>query len=418
MSKFEQVKNWPWKRILIGTAVVSSIAASSSFGTYAYFTSQANESTAFAAGKLEIGIGKSAATFKADDDHPFLPGVRFEKDLTIENNSDVPVKYALLANKTNGDDVVYNQLMVEVRRGGSGGELLFLGRVNQLSQANVIVPELGKGGHDLLHFSVYLPESTGNEVQMKSAEVDFGFLATQQENGEYFAQKGPVMTFTPEDFARGKLDDTLQVMKTSAEGSTFILGEGTYNLPDGKDIYGNVTWKAARGKEGKVVVQADQLRVKDTSFDGITFKGSGVGLFVESNVSFVNCTFEGNFEAAIQTVESKEGSLEGLTVKNSTFAGGKNGIVLNQEIKGVMVSGNTFAGVNHAIAVDNEKHSQLQVVHNDFSKVNQYAVESNGVRVGDGIEGFAETKEENQETAKLALHLRQADIYLEENKYK
>ena len=243
-SQFEKIKHWPWKRIMIGTAVISSIAASSSFGTYAYFTSQAQETNAFTAGKLEIGLGTTATSFQAEGDEPFLPGVRFEKSLRINNLSDVPVKYALLANKEDGDDIVYDQLMVEVRRGGADGDLLYMGRVSQLTRSNVIISELEKDGGDELHFAVYLPESTGNEVQQKSASVEFGFLATQIENGEYFAQSGPVMTLTPNDFEEGILKATERVMKDTVQGTTFILAEGNYSLPNGFAFPANSAWKA------------------------------------------------------------------------------------------------------------------------------------------------------------------------------
>jgi predicted ribosomally synthesized peptide with SipW-like signal peptide len=408
MSKFafEQVKNWPWKRIMIGSAVISSIAASSSFGTYAYFTSQANESTAFAAGKLEIALGKTSATFAAEENQPFLPGVRFEKDLVVENNSDVPVKYALLAEKKSGDDVVYNQLVVEIER---DGELLYRGRVNQLSQTNVVIPELEAGQSDNLHYTVYLPESTGNEVQQKNAEVDFGFLATQQENGEYFAQKGPVLTFTPDNLNGRTLRETLSVMGDKAEGMTFVLADGEYDL-NGIEMNSHITWKAAKGKDAKVVIHANKLSVKNASFENVTFDGSSV--IVESNVSFSNCVFDG---VSIQTAEAKEGTLEGLTVKNSRFVGAEHAIVLNQAMTAVLVDGNTFENVTHALVVANDKSTQVQIVNNDFTKVGKYAVESNGVRVGDGIDGFTEITKEGKKP--LALHLRQADFYLENNNY-
>ncbi len=52
-NMLDTVKNCPWKKIAIGFAVVTSVAASSSFGTYAYFTSFQNDSTAFTVGKLQ-----------------------------------------------------------------------------------------------------------------------------------------------------------------------------------------------------------------------------------------------------------------------------------------------------------------------------------------------------------------------------
>ncbi|MEJ8547619.1 TasA family protein [Brevibacillus borstelensis] len=421
--KREQVKNWPWKRIALGTAVLTSIVASTSFGTYAYFTSQVEDSSTFAAGRLEISLGETKARFQAVDDMPFLPGVRFAKTLTVHNQSDVPVKYALLAEKEGGDDIVYDQLVVEVRRENRDGELLYHGRVSQLTQANVIIPELPKDESDELYFSVYLPESTGNEVQQKSADVTFGFLATQQENGQYFAQGGPVLTFTPQDLNGAKLVETLRLASKEAEkdnvkGLTFVLEEGSYDLSDMK-LPEKVTWKAAPGKEGKVVVRADELQVSNASFEGIRFQGNGTGLYVGSNVSFQGCTFDGGFDAAIRTMSDlgKEKTLEGLTVKDSTFAGAKEAIVLDQTIKGVLIASNTFTGVQHAVVVANKRETEVQIVDNDFTKVNKYAVDSGGVQVGDGIEGFKETSGENGDTKKLALHLFKADIYLEDNKY-
>ena len=436
--KWEQVKNWPWKRIMIGTAVLSSIAASTSFGTYAYFTSEAESATSFTAGKLEISLGETKAAFRAEEDQPFLPGVRVEKTLTVENNSDVPVKYALLAEKEGGEDIVYNQLVVEIRR-EDDDELLYHGRVSTLNQANVVIPELETGDSDDLRYTVYLPESTGNEVQQKSAEVSFGFLATQQENGEYFAQSGPVMTFTPQDLSGKELLETMKlVSRVEAEegagredgdavrGMTFILGVGTYDL-DGLDLPKHVTWKAAPGQEGKVVIEADGLEVSDAAFEGIRFEGSGTGLLVGNNVSIRNSIFGSGFEAAIRTSSSggkaaEEGEddgsyLEGLTVKDSIFEGPQQAIVLDEAIRAVLIANNTFEGGDHAIVVANDKASQVQIVGNDFTGVGDYAIDSSGVRVGDGIDGFREIETEESDAKKLALHLHKADLYLENNRY-
>ncbi|MED4754304.1 SipW-dependent-type signal peptide-containing protein [Brevibacillus choshinensis] len=436
--KWEQVKNWPWKRIIIGSAVISSIAASTSFGTYAYFTSQVEDSTTFAAGKLEISLGENKTKFQAEADQPFLPGVRVEKTLSVENSSDVPVKYALLAEKADGDDIVYDQLVAEIRR-TSDDELLYHGRISTLTQANVVIHELDKGERDQLHFTVYLPESTGNEVQEKSAEVNFGFLATQQENGDYFAQSGPVMTFTPQDLSGKQLLDTMKLANrvgeeesskqkdgTAAKGMTFVLAAGSYDL-SGMELPKHITWKAAPGQEGKVIIRADELEVHDASFEGIRFEGRGTGLLVGSNVSFRNCTFSSGFDEAIRTAgavdvareEGTEGGkfLEGLTVKDSVFEGADQAIVLNQTIKAALIANNTFSGGKHAVVIANDKETQVQIVDNDFTKVNQYAVESGGVRVGDGIDGFKEIEGEVVGTKKLALHLYKADVYLENNKY-
>ncbi|QQE74834.1 hypothetical protein KDJ56_02280 [Brevibacillus composti] len=414
---WSQVKHWPWKRILLGSAVISSIVVSTSFGTYAYFTSEAEETSTFAAGKLEITLGETKVKFQAEGDMPFLPGVRFDKELSVYNHSDVPVKYALLAEKEEGDDIVYDQLVVEIRRDGDGGELLYHGRVNQLNQANVVVPELPVGDQDTLHFTVYLPESTGNEVQQKSADVTFGFLATQQENGPYFAQSGPVMTFTPEELNGLKLQETLEMAEKQAEagagGMTFVLEEGSYDL-SGLSLPKAVTWKAAPGREGEVVIRADELQVSHASFEGIRFVGNGTGLIVGDHVSFRNCQFDG---AGIRTMPGAEESLEGLTVKESRFAGAQEAILLDQTAKAVLILNNTFEGVGHAVVVDNGRESEVQIVGNDFSQVSRYAVDSSGVRVGDGIEGFRETGGEGGDTKRLALHLNKADLYLEGNRY-
>jgi|GEM_PF-1578169 len=436
--KWEQLKNWPWKRIMMGTAVLSSIAASTSFGTYAYFTSAAESPASFTAGKLEIRLGETKALFQADDDQPFMPGVRVEKTLIVENNSDVPVKYALLAEKEDGEDIVYNQLVVEIRR-EDDDELLYHGRVSTLSQANVVIPELPTGESDRLRYTVYLPESTGNEVQQKSASVSFGFLATQQENGGYFAQSGPVMTFTPQDLSGQELLNTMKLVSRvekeegvgrkdgdAVRGMTFVLGEGRYDL-SGLDLPKNVTWKAAPGKEGKVIIEADELEVSDTAFEGIRFEGSGTGLLVGSNVTIRNSIFDSGFEAAIRTSpkkgkasgeEAEDGSyLEGLTVMDSIFEGPQHAIVLDEAIRAVLIANNTFEGGDHAIVVANDKATQVQIVGNDFSGVGEYAIDSNGVRVGDGIDGFKEIKADDSDAKKLALHLHKADFYLENNKY-
>ena len=52
------------------------------------------------------------------------------------------------------------------------------------------------------------------------------------------------------------------------------------------------------------------------------------------------------------------------------------------------------------------------MIDNDFSGVSDMAVEGNGVRIGDGLEGFTELK-----SGKLALHLQKLDIYMEGNTY-
>lgn len=412
-----QMKNWPWKRVLIGAAVISSIAVSSSFGTYAYFTSEQNSGSAFAAGKLEIGLGQTQATFKAEDDRPFLPGVRFERELTVENHSDVPVKYAILGSKSAGDDVVYNQLMVEIRTDSGDGDLLYTGKVNQLSGANVVIPSVEKDGQSHLHFTVYLPESAGNEVQQKKAEVDFGFLATQLENGEYFAQKGPVITLTPQELSSDLKQKAFQSLNEKVEGATFILAEGSYDLDQLIHLPKHATWKAEKGKEGKVVIHANGSKLEDVTLDGLKIQG---GVEVGSHVGFINCEFEASGENhAIKTAQADAESeaLEGLTVKKSKFVGGTAAIMLDQAIIGVVIEGNTFERVDHAIIASDDKKSQIQVVNNEFNKVNDSPVIAGPNRVGDGIEGFKETAGEQDQMKKLALHLLDLDIYLENNQY-
>ncbi|MGD8192673.1 TasA family protein [Brevibacillus ginsengisoli] len=410
------MKNWPWKRVLIGAAVVSSIAISSSFGTYAYFTSEQNSSTAFAAGKLEIGLGQTQATFKAEDDKPFMPGVRFERDLTVENRSDVPVKYAILASKSSGDDVVYNQLMVEIRSNGGNGDLIYTGKVNQLSEANVVIPSIEKNGESALHFTVYLPESAGNEVQQKKAEVDFGFLATQQENGEYFAQKGPVITLSPQELSSDMKQKAFQALNDKVDGATFILAEGSYNIDDLTHLPKHATWKAEKGKEGKVIIQANGTKVEEVTMDGLKIHG---GIQVGSHVSIVNCEFDGGAENIIQTAQatSDSASWEGLTIRKSKFVGGTNAIMLDQAIIGVVIDNNTFEQVNHAVIASDNKKSQLQIMNNDFSKVTDAAVIGGTNRIGDGIEGFKELVESDRRMKKLALHQLNLDVYLQNNQY-
>lgn len=431
---YRELKNWPWKRIVLGAVIISSVAASSSFGTYAYFTSKAEEKSPFSAGTLEIRLGKSSAVFQADDDQPFMPGVRFVREWEVENESDVPVKYALLAEKAGGDDVVYDQLMVEIRRNGPEGELLYRGRVKQLTPANVVVDRLEVQASDTLHYTVYLPESTGNEVMGKAAEVEFGFLATQLENGTYFAQDGPVMTFTPDDFSRQHLEATKRVIEEAIEGTTFVFGTGEYTIPADWSFGKNITLKAAemdnsgnassttqanQEQAENVVFRADGadaiLRLKAARVEGITFAGRAESaLKVASDVSVERCRFVGDFAAAVKTDEDE--SLRGITIKDNQFSHEGNGVVIDRESKAVMVQGNTFDGVQHAIVVDNDQATELQVVDNDFAQVASFAVNSNGVRIGDGIAGYRETKGE-EGVSRLALHLQHLDIYLEGNRY-
>lgn len=138
-----------------------------------------------------------------------------------------------------------------------------------------------------------------------------------------------------------------------------------------------------------------------------------------SNVSFVGCIFDGSFDAAIRTVPDLTGekTLGGLTIKDSTFTGADQAIVLDQTIKAVFIASNTFRDVNYGVVVAHDKETEVQIVGNDFTRVNTHAVNSGGVRVGDGIEGFKETSEVNGDAKKLALHLFKADLYLEDNKY-
>jgi hypothetical protein len=409
----EQIKKWPWKRIAIGVAMISSVAVSTSFGTYAYFTSGVENNSTFASGVLKIGLEGGAVTFAADDDQPFLPGVRFHDRLTVANEGDVAVKFAVLAGKASGDDIVYDQLMVEIRDGND--QLLYHGRVSDLSKSNVVIPELAKGGSETLYFTVYLPESAGNEVMQKTAEVEFSFLATQQENGEYFAQSAPVMTLTPDSFASG---DAQQVINEAVEGTIFILAEGDYTIPAGFEISRNVTLQAEKGKEDKVVLHGEGdviLRMENASVDGLSFAGaSSVGIEAGSHVSIVNSHFAGSLDAAVRSADEESG---GLTVKSSRFANGGDGIVIDKEMKAVMILGNTFSDVRRGIVASNEKASEVQVLQNDFTGVSGNAVESGGVAIGDGLEGFREESPEEGGKPRLALHLQKLDIYLEDNRY-
>lgn len=59
---------------------------------------------------------------------------------------------------------------------------------------------------------------------------------------------------------------------------------------------------------------------------------------------------------------SGEKTLEGLTVKDSTFAGAEAAILLDQTIKGAFIANNSFSGVQHAVVVANDRETEVQIV--------------------------------------------------------
>ncbi|MGO0062162.1 TasA family protein [Brevibacillus fluminis] len=421
MKWMEEARKWPLKRIAYGAVVISTIAASSSFGTYAYFTDTKEVGATFASGTLHIDLSeeKAAEATFGSGETAFMPGSRLTKAFVLSNKSSSAVKYALQAEPgEGGENAVYDQLIVDIREAGSDA-LLYSGKVKNLSRANVVISNFDKDAQMTLDYTVSLPESAGNDVMGLTSTVDFGFLATQSTNSDYFAQSGPVMTLTPEQFSGQGRGETLDLLAKAVEGTTFVLGEGEYHLPANLKLGQNIRLQADKGKEGKVKLYSDGgagdaiLRLDNASVDGLTFMaGAETAIEAGSHVNISRCEFSGDFDTAIRAKEQGEGSaIVDVAISQNAFLNNRVSIDVSADAQGVVIDQNRFEQAEKAIHVKNEKHVELQVTRNDFAKVGGVPVESDGVRIGDGIAGFSETD------GKLALHLQHLDIYLADNHY-
>lgn len=103
------------------------------------------------------------------------PGKRVTADLTVKNEGQLDFTYDISAVKNSGHDLLFNGLKLEIRNGE--GLVLFSGNISSLQ--NTAVGVLGKGGTDILTFTVELPANTGDEFQGKVLDLTFLLKATE-----------------------------------------------------------------------------------------------------------------------------------------------------------------------------------------------------------------------------------------------
>jgi predicted ribosomally synthesized peptide with SipW-like signal peptide len=160
------------RKAVTSMMLVAMVFALVGGATFAYFTdSAANNSNAFEAGTLDIGLDPAAATFSV----PLMaPGDAIDGNLTVQNSGSLPFFFTIAAAKASGDDNFFNALKLQITNTASG-DVIYDGMLNSLNTNSA----LAAGANQPLKFTVSLPATAGNELQGKTCNVAFTFVATQ-----------------------------------------------------------------------------------------------------------------------------------------------------------------------------------------------------------------------------------------------
>jgi hypothetical protein len=143
--------------------------------TYAVWTDQAIlGNNDFATGSLQISTTPATALFTAAN---IFPGWSETKSLSVNNDGSAPLNYTFLTTKSGTSTVLYNSDFFHLKVGTtSGAGDLYDGPVRS---GSFITPRsLALGSSETLYVTVSLANDAGNDLQNKTATVNFVFDAT------------------------------------------------------------------------------------------------------------------------------------------------------------------------------------------------------------------------------------------------
>jgi len=175
------------KRILASLAVIFAVAAIATGATFGVFSSQAKKvNNTFSTGILQIRINGSSSVGGFTITNA-VPGTCESGQFDVQNYgapwfagpSTLAAKQLVIsAQKTVGDDVLWNALNVKIENCAGPCETAHDGMLNALFEKDLLMSWYAAGGlipgnSETIKYNVCLPASAGNEVQGKTVTFDF-----------------------------------------------------------------------------------------------------------------------------------------------------------------------------------------------------------------------------------------------------
>lgn len=165
--------------VSIGLATIFTTAS-----VYAAFSTQSiNRGNVLKAGTVILHVDsdpdtagiQSAPIFNLSD---FKAGDSITKQIFIHNGGTLPLSYNGSVVKTDGDDNLFDSLLLKVGT-TSGGDELYNGIMSGFSGFTGGGRGLTSNGGENLFFTISLPNDAGEAIQSKTLTVNFVFRATQ-----------------------------------------------------------------------------------------------------------------------------------------------------------------------------------------------------------------------------------------------
>ena len=160
-------------KILKNIAISAVVAAVAVSVTYAYFNSQVTKSNnALATGTLNL-------TVDSTNSYPwsiskFAPGDKSVwKKFVITNTGNLAGWLFISAEKTSGDDDLYNALYTEIRQDGKNGPLVYDGPLSTLNKGPY---SLGGTTSTTRFQRIYLPETDEDQNNLQGKNVTFNVV--------------------------------------------------------------------------------------------------------------------------------------------------------------------------------------------------------------------------------------------------
>ena len=372
------------KRYLVTAAITAALMAAGAVGgTIAYFTSESKTTASIEAGVVRMSMeaknlklysldvertGENAGTFenggKATLEDAVLklekmtPGDKVEFDLTLENHSNVLIKYQVLhsfanekAGVENDDDLTY--ATAKLSRG-----LVFSMKDGEGNEAPATMTQLAPTSDAVLptyHVSVELPVEAGNEYQGASSDVIFNLFAVQANK----PVEALVVTY----------DQLVESLASNAKvelmGDVEIPASETLSIPAGADLIGNghvISSNGGRGAsaiklEGNATIEDVVLNVTDEEVinangHGFTLKGVEVhapsysdmaysSSTLHEDVVIENCVLDGGWDAFYDSYFRLDNEHD-ITIKGSTI--NTYAYTLNSHCRNLVVEDSTIQG--------------------------------------------------------------------------
>ncbi|WP_262174182.1 CalY family protein [Saccharococcus sp. Marseille-Q5394] len=165
----------------------------------------ADEKNASDKKEVEISLSPKDTLFDVSN---MKPGDWAPRTLTVKNSGIVDFDYHMQL-RNNGDEMLFNELLMEIK---SGDKELYSGRLSAFQ--GLPARFLGSGSDENLDITIRFPEHLGNDFQGKGVEFSFNFIAE--------AKDGTVVHVMTNGHVEGVMSPAVAGFRLS-DGSTNLL---------------------------------------------------------------------------------------------------------------------------------------------------------------------------------------------------